>query len=147
RRLARRQRPVARLLRAITVRRERERAREIDAVGIRCRGATATTTSAAPATAAPEVRHAELNLLRAPDALREVDRLAAVERRLPHVELVIEQHRLAVARPSANAPDGLLVRVVVVLVHVALARDRRRIERHRLAVVEIERDDLLVLEI
>ena len=141
RRLAGRHLPVAGLLGAIAVRRERDRLREIDAIAVRRRAATAAATATSAATtAAAESRHAELDLLRPPDALRQVRRLAAVERRLPHIELVIEQHRLSVARPSADAPDRLLVRVIVVLVHVALPGNRRCVERHGLAVLEIERD-------
>jgi hypothetical protein len=92
-----------------------------------------------------EVHDAEANLLCIADTGREIRGTRAIERDLPDVELVIEQHRLAVLAPPGNAVGGQLVRVVVI--GVDEAHLGRSVDCNAACVVEIVRVDLPVLRI
>ena len=67
--------------------------------------------------ATSEAIHAEADLLLVADTLREIDRSTAVERQLPDVVALIEEHRLAVLAPAGDAVDRLFVIVVVFGIH------------------------------
>src|SRR5439155_9615683 len=142
---------VAGLFREIAVRREEQRLGEIDALVFVITGATeraaptAAAASAASTTSSVQPYEPEDDLLRLANTGCEVHGFTAIERHVPQIVLVIEDDGLSVLRPSRDAIDRLLVRVIIILVHEGGLLGRRELRRARR--LEIVDKELLILQV